>query len=261
MPTIEVIDTNSVRTIAINRPDRRNALDHDTIARLRDAVDEAVALPGARAIVLTGRGGAFSAGADVREWAEISAGKKPRPARDWVSEAVAAMTALQACPKPTLAMVDGAATGAGLDLALVCDFRFASDRARFICSYTRVGYPPDAGSSWLLPRLIGLEAAKRFVFTGEAWAADKALKHGMVTEVHPVDGLEAAAMAFAAQLAAGPTIAIGHAKRLLETGQNRSFPEQLEEERKAGKICGATEDHKEGLAAANERREPRFVGR
>jgi len=79
--------------------------------------------------------------------------------------------------------------------------------------------------------------------------------------VPPADGLEGAAMAFAAQLAAGPTIAIGHAKRLLETGQTRSFPEQLEEKRKAGKICGATEDHKEGFAAANERREPRFFGR
>jgi len=92
--------------------------------------------------------------------------------------------------KPTIAMIDGAAVGGGLDMALACDFRIASARANFICAYTWVGFPPDCGGSWLLPRLIGIEAAKLFVYTGDTWMADKAKAMGMVTEVVAQDELE-----------------------------------------------------------------------
>ena len=123
----------------------------------------------------TGRGGAFSAGADVKEWAEKKRRATiPIPSNDWVEEAVQLVQDVPRCPKPTIAMIDGAAVGAGLDMALACDFRYRFDRAKFICAYTRVGYSPDCGGSWLLPRLIGVEAAKRFVFTGDTWDATKA---------------------------------------------------------------------------------------
>jgi 2-(1,2-epoxy-1,2-dihydrophenyl)acetyl-CoA isomerase len=259
MSTIDIADDDAVRTIAINRPERRNALNFNTLVLMREAIASARASTALRALVITGRGGAFSSGADVREWAEQKAtGER---AGDWVGEAIQLIQDVYDFPKPTIAMIDGAATGAGLDLALACDFRFASDRGRFICSYTRIGYSPDAGSSWFLPRLIGLERAKRFVYSGEAWTADAALANGLVTEVHAQAALPEATMAFARRLAAGPTVAIGQAKALLDNAHRRSLPEALREEQKSGKICAATEDHHEGLAAVNEKREPRFVGR
>jgi 2-(1,2-epoxy-1,2-dihydrophenyl)acetyl-CoA isomerase len=259
MSIVETSDDGAVRVIAINRPERRNALNFDALVAMRDAIAEARASRALRALVITGRGGSFSAGADVREWAENKA--KGVRGGDWVGEAIQLIQDVFDFPKPTVAMIDGAATGAGLDLSAACDFRFASDRARFICSYTRIGYSPDAGSSWFLPRLVGLQRAKRFVYLAETWDAPTALANGLVTEVHPQAGLEAATMDFARRLAAGPTVAIGLAKALLDHGHRRSLPEALREEQKAGKICGQTEDHVEGLKAVNEKREPRFVGR
>lgn len=259
MSTVETSDEGAVRVVAINRPERRNALNFDTLVAMRDAIAEARANTSLRALVITGRGGSFSSGADVREWAENKA--KGIRGGDWVGEAIQLIQDVFDFPKPTIAMIDGAATGAGLDLSAACDFRFASDRARFICSYTRIGYSPDAGSSWFLPRLVGLARAKRFVYLAETWSAETARGYGLVDEVHPADALDAATMDFAARLAGGPTVAIGLAKSLLDNGNRRSLPEALREEQKAGKICSQTEDHHEGLRAVNEKREPRFVGR
>jgi 2-(1,2-epoxy-1,2-dihydrophenyl)acetyl-CoA isomerase len=144
---------------------------------------------------------------------------------------------------------------------LACDFRFAADSAKFICAYTKVGYSPDLGGTWLLPRLVGIEAAKRFAYTAETWLAPEALRRGMITEMHGAETLDLATYDFAKKLASGPTIAQRHTKRLMDSAETRSLEQQLAEELVAGKACAATEDHKEGLAAAVERREPRFVGR
>ncbi len=258
---IQIEDRGAVRLIAINRPEARNAINTAVLLGLRRAVKEAAAAESVRAVVLTGRGGAFSGGADVKEWADKAKGIDPHPDHDWVEEAIALVRAVHALPKPTVAMMDGPAVGAGLDLALACDFRVASERARYICAYTRIGYPPDCGGSWLLPRLIGLEQAKLFVYSGDLWDAAKALAVGMVSEVVPLDALEERAFALAGKMAAGPTVAIGLAKGLLEAAHRRSFAEQLAEEQIAGKACASTEDHAEGLRAANEKRAPQFVGR
>src|SRR5271163_3725990 len=120
MSTIDIEDDGAVRTIAINRPERRNALNFDTLVWMREAIAGARASTSLRALVLTGRGGAFSAGADVREWAEKKASGER--SGDWVGEAIQLIQDVFDFPKPTIAMIDGAATGAGLDLALACDF-------------------------------------------------------------------------------------------------------------------------------------------
>src|SRR5271167_3478856 len=125
MAMIEVEDDGAVRTIAINRPERRNALNFDTLVLMREAIADARANTTLRALIITGRGGAFSAGADVREWAENKA--KGVRSGDWVGEAIQLIQDVFDFPKPTIAMIDGAATGAGLDLSLACDFRFSSD--------------------------------------------------------------------------------------------------------------------------------------
>lgn len=257
---VDVEDRGAVRIIAINRPEARNAISTPVLLKLKKAIKEAAKAAHLRAVVLTGRGGAFSGGADVKEWAEVAKGNNPYPEHNWVEEAIGLVQDIARLPKPTIAMIDGPAVGGGLDFALACDFRIASTRAKFICAYTRVGYPPDAGGSWLLPRLIGIEAAKMFVFTGDAWDGVKAHAVGMVTEVVEAEELETRTMALAEKLASGPTIAIGLAKGLIDNAHRRTFNEQLAEEDRAGKICGKTVDHAEGLAAANERRAPRFVG-
>ncbi len=258
---VQVEDRGAIRFIFLNRPQVRNAINLSTLLALRKAVEEAAKAQHLRTVVFGGRGGAFSAGADVKEWAEMAAGKNPHPGHDWVDEAIQLVQEVAGLAKPTIAMIDGAAVGAGLDMALACDFRIASSRAKFICAYTWVGYPPDCGGSWLLPRLIGIEAAKLFVYTGDTWDAAKAKSVGMVTEIVPQEEIEKTTMAWAERMSKTPTVATGFAKQLIEKANQRSFAEQLSEEQRAGKICAKTADHAEGLAAANERRAPNFVGR
>jgi 2-(1,2-epoxy-1,2-dihydrophenyl)acetyl-CoA isomerase len=260
-PVIEIEDRGPVRVIFLNRPEARNAINVRTLLALRKAVREAEQAESVRTLVFGGRGQAFSAGADVKEWSELNAGRNPHPDHDWVGEAIQLVQEVARLPKPTIAMIDGAAVGAGLDMALACDFRIASERAKFICAYTWIGFPPDCGGSWLLPRLIGIEAAKLFIYTGDTWDAAKAKGAGMVTEVTSREDLDARVMALAEQLARGPTVATGFAKQLIDQAHRRSLPEQLAEEQRVGRICAATADHREGLAAANEKRMPVFSGR
>lgn len=257
---IEIERHGDVGVIALNRPQARNALNTALLLQLRKAIKAASVDPKMRAVILTGRGGAFCAGADVREWAEKNEGIDPFPNNDWVEECIKMVQDVARCPKPTIAMIDGAAVGAGLDMALACDFRHASERSKFICSYIRVGFPPDCGGTWFMPRIIGVELAKRFAFTGELWDAPTAKANRLVSEVFAAADLFDRTLEFARRLAAGPTVAIALAKKLIDSSHDRTLAEQQLEEQVAGKICVTTKDHAEGLAAANERREPRFIG-
>lgn len=257
---VEIERHGAVGVIALNRPEARNALAMGITIELRRALREAAADATIRALILTGRGGAFSAGADVKEWARHAEGDNPWPDMNWVEEALKLVQQINDMPKPTIAMIDGAAVGGGLDMALACDFRYASEKSKFICSYTNVGFNPDCGGTWLMPRVMGLEAAKRFAYTGELWTAKVALENRLVSHVSPNDTLWEDTLAFAQQLASGPTVAIAQAKKLLNTAHTRSLSDQQLEEVAAGKICGQTQDHAEGLAAANERRAPKFIG-
>ena len=258
MDVLLVTDEGSVRTLTLNRPESRNALNLALLEALRLAVADAVADPGVRCLAITGAGKGFCAGADVKDWA----GQGPQGDDDpWVAQAHGLAVELAEAPLPTIALLNGAAVGAGLDLALACDFRIAAQSARFACAYTWMAYPPDVGGTWLLPRLVGIEQAKRFVYTGEFWDAATARDRGLVGEVVPLEELGARGAQLARELAAGPTIAIGHAKRLLDSSHRRTLAEQLDAERVAGEACATTEDHREALAAAAQRREPIFHGR
>jgi 2-(1,2-epoxy-1,2-dihydrophenyl)acetyl-CoA isomerase len=251
-------DDGAVRTLTLNRPEARNALNLALLAALRHELRAAVEDDTVRCLVLAAAGKAFCAGADVKDWVESGPQEGPDP---WVTEAHALAVELADAPLPTVAVVNGAAVGAGLDLALACDFRVAADTARFACAYTWMAYPPDVGGTWLLARLVRPDHAKRFVFTGEFWDAPTALERGLVTEVVAADRLADRGAVLARELAAGPTVAIGHAKRLLDSAHNRTLAEQLEAESAAGEACALTEDHREALAAVAERREPVFRGR
>jgi len=252
-------DDGALRLLTLDRPEQRNALNLPLLTALRAALADAAADPSVRALILTGAGKGFCAGADIGEWAEAEAAGR-LGTYGWTEASHTLVGELFDFPKPTIALLNGAAVGAGLDLALACDFRFASDAAQFSCAYTRMAYPPDAGGSWLLPHLIGLAAAKRFVYTGEFWSAAEAKEAGMITEIHPAERLRAATFEFARRLAGGPTIAIGEAKRLLQSAAMRDLRAQLAAEHDAGLRCGRSADAHEALAAAVARREPVFKG-
>jgi 2-(1,2-epoxy-1,2-dihydrophenyl)acetyl-CoA isomerase len=255
---LQIENHGAVRVLTLNRPDVRNALNTALLQSLRAAVADAGATS-VRCLVLTGAGKGFCAGADVAEWAEAEASGKAEES-PWMDEMHGLIRDVAFYPKPSIAVLNGAAVGAGLDLALACDFRFAVDSARFICAYTRMAYPPDAGGTWLLPRAVGVEAAKRFVFTGETWHAPEAKARGLVSEIHPAEELMPKAMVWAEALALGPTLAQMEAKRLIDDWQVRSLDAQLHLERAAGQRCADTNDFREAMAASVERRASIFRG-
>ncbi len=251
----------AVATVTITRPDRMNALDIHTLRALDAAVGRLQVDPAIRAAVLTGTGRAFSAGADVKEWAGEEEPDPVAASDDWVSVSHRLVSRLYRLPKPTVAAVNGVAVGAGLDLALACDFRFASAAARFGSVYIRIGFCPDAGASFLLPRIVGVEKAKELIYTGRIIDAAEAERIGLVGRVLPPDDLMAEASAFAHELASGPTVAIGLAKENIQDLSLVSIEAALKAEDRAGRLCALTADHKEGLAAVNEKRQPHFEGR
>jgi 2-(1,2-epoxy-1,2-dihydrophenyl)acetyl-CoA isomerase len=164
-------------------------------------------------------------------------------------------------PKPTLAKIDGVAVGVGLGLALACDLLVASERARFSEIFARRGLALDGGNSWLLPRRVGLHKAKELVFFADVIDAKQAESIGLVNKVVPAGELDAVAAEWGQRLAAGPTLALGLSKRLLDASSRVSFEQALEDEARCQHVTYTSQDMREGVAAFLERREPRFSGR
>ena len=260
MCALEIKDNDGIRWLTLSRPDQMNALTVESLVELGEACDAASTDDNVRCLVITGNGRAFCSGADVEEWAQAEA-SGTLETYGWTEAAHLTMTKLASLPKPVIAMINGAAVGAGLDLALCCDFRYASDKAKFKAGYTTMAYSPDAGSSWHLPRIIGLEQAKIFLFYDEAWTANKALDVGMVTSLFEANDLKSKVEEFATHLSVGPTFAYGKIKSLLDTGTQNNFLAQLQQEKEAGLLCGRTEDGKEAIKASIEKRKPKFVGK
>jgi 2-(1,2-epoxy-1,2-dihydrophenyl)acetyl-CoA isomerase len=256
---LQIENQGAVRILTLNRPDVRNALNTPLLRALRGAIADA-SNGEVRCLVLTGAGKGFCAGADVAEWAEAEETGEAEES-PWMDEMHGLVRDVAGFSRPSIAWLNGAAVGAGLDLALACDFRFAVDSAKFICAYTKMAYPPDAGGTWLLPRAIGVEAAKRFVFTGETWMAPEAKSRGLVTEIHPAETLGEHVRAFAELLATGPTVAQAEAKRLIDGWQSRTLDAQLDLERAAGQRCAGSADFAEAMAASVARRTPVFRGK
>lgn len=250
---------DGVAVITIDRPERRNAMSYAVLADFHRAIQEAAGDDDALAVVVTGAGGAFCAGTDLTDLAGTP--EEERGTRGSRSERPSGW-ALQQCPKPVVAAVDGPAVGMGAEFATQCDVRIASSRARFAWNFVHRGLVPDTGAaSWLLPRQIGLTAALRLVLSGDFLSADEALGLGFVSEVVEHDALLGAAHAEAKRLSKGSPLAGRLAKELIYRGFDRSVTDHLERTFEALTQCFASEDHKEGVAAFLERREARFVGR
>ena len=251
---------DGVATVTINRPDAFNAADVTVRTGLRGAVEQAAEDPGVRALVLTGAGRAFCVGQDLKELEPLYATGDPSLA-SIVTEFNAVVVALAGLAKPTVAAVNGPAAGAGMSLALACDFRFAAEAAHFTTSFSKIGLVPDSGGSWLLPRLVGWAKARELFLLSDRVDAAEALRIGLVTKVVAGDALAADAQAFAASLAAGPTLAYGWIKELLDFATTATLGESLDEENRLQTAAGRTADHLGAVTAFLAKQPPKFEGR
>lgn len=254
---VELAD--GVLTLQLNRPNQRNALARRNVEALRHALEISADDPAVRCVVLTGSGRSFCAGADVQEWAEADA-RGELETYGWSEAAHKMVKVISSFPKPTIAAINGTAVGAGFDLALACDFRIASKSASFRCGYTSMGYSPDMGGSWLLPRLIGVERAKQLVFFNERISAEEAYRIGLILHLTDEDQLQQTLCNWTDRLAHAPTFALTRAKRLIDTANLHSLEEQLDLEYQAALECGRSSDAHEALQASTEKRAPSFRG-
>jgi enoyl-CoA hydratase/carnithine racemase len=214
-------------------------------------------------MVVTGAGKGFCAGGDVKAMNDAKEGRAPAraledkvaPLRDRV------LLAMRDAPKPVIAAVNGAAAGAGMNLALGCDIRLASTAAKFTQAFVKRGLHPDWGGTYFLPRLVGMAKACELIFTGEIIDAQEALRLGIVNALYAPEELMLAAYELARKIAAGPPVAIRLAKRALYHSEETDLRGALEFETFAQNVCSETEDAREGIRAFVEKRAPSFKGR
>ncbi|NKY32804.1 enoyl-CoA hydratase [Nocardia speluncae] len=223
-------------TLTLNRPDRRNALDQQGWTTLHDMLESLAGDDSIRVVTITGAGGNFCAGADL---GKRSREEHPNVRMRRINKVA---IALHEFPKPVIAKVEGVAVGAGMNLALACDFVVAAQSARFSQIFVRRGLSPDFGGSWILPRLIGMQQAKRLAMLAEMISAEQALELGLVTWVEPGDELAEFTTGLAGRLAELPPIALAQTKALLHRGVDLTLHEALENEARAQAINLATED-------------------
>jgi 2-(1,2-epoxy-1,2-dihydrophenyl)acetyl-CoA isomerase len=259
--TIQLEMRGAVCLLTLSRPDRLNALNVQVANDFKGAVNEALQ-HGARAIVVTGAGRAFSAGGDLREMQEIA--KKEGRAEAFFDEPLRALNEaillIRQTPVPFIAAVNGVASGGGCNLALACDLVIAEESARFNQAFIKIGLTPDLGGTFMLPRLVGWKRATELLFTGDLISAMAAAKMGMINSVTPDGELMSTAMAMAEKLAQAPTAAIAQIKMLLEASAANDLGSQLDLERETQIESGKTKDFVEGVTAFLEKRPPRFVG-
>ena len=258
-PAVLYAAEGGVATITMNRPQVLNALDDSLLTGLRETLARAKADPAVRAVLLTGAGRGFCAGADL---AANAATPGPRDVSQGLRERYhPIILAMRQFPKPIVGAVNGAAAGAGMSIALACDIVLAGESASFLQAFTRIGLVPDCGSTWFLPRMVGDVRARALVMLADKISAADALQYGLVWKVYADDKLLAEAHATAARMAAMPTRAYDLIKQSLAVSSGNGLGEQLEVEALLQGQAMATEDHKEGVTAFLQKRPAQFKGR
>ncbi len=247
-----------VGLVTLNRPDALNALSREMLEGIHDALDTVESDPEVRAVIITGAGDkAFSAGADISAMREASIPE----ARDFASLGHAVAARIESFPRPVIAAVNGYALGGGCELALACDIRLASERARFGQPEVNIGVLPGWGGTQRLVRVAGLAFAKEMIFTGRMCNAEEAAAHGLANRVVPHEALLAEATALAELIAAKAPWAVTQAKLMTNLAFDGGQRANLERERDLFALAFATADQREGMAAFFDKRPPAFEGR
>ena len=261
--TILLEVSEGVATVTLNRPEVLNALSDDMVAALVEVMTRVEADPAARCVVLRGAGDHFMAGGDVKGFhgrlAETPA-ERSAHFRAKIHKLHPAIVAMRRMPKPVVASLRGAAAGFGLSLALATDLAIAAEDAYFTLAYCLIGTSPDGGSSFHLPRIVGLRKAMEIALLGERFNAETAQRLGLVNWVVPSDDLEAETAKLAARLARGPGHALAETKALLNASFDNALEAQLALEVESFASCAATQDFAEGVTAFVEKRKPKFTG-
>jgi 2-(1,2-epoxy-1,2-dihydrophenyl)acetyl-CoA isomerase len=260
--TVLVVIEGSIATMTFNRPDVFNAMSAELIHAFASETAKLKATSGIRALIVKGAGKAFLAGGDV---AMFHARKDdPTLAHDVkpLGDALhAGIINLREMPFPVIAEIQGACAGAGVSVALACDFAVASEKASFNTAYTKIGLSPDGGSTWFLPRFVGMKKAAELIMLSEAIDANTALALGLVNRVVAHDALASEVAALAARLANGATLAFANTKRLLNQSFTTPIQQHLDDEIDYFAACSRTDDFKEGVTAFVEKRKPTFSGK
>ncbi len=259
----EVILTSvadKVATLTFNRPDKLNALSMDLIAGSIEMLKAWTQDPDVGCIVVTGGGRAFCAGGDVSTMAQDDSETLEQKI-DRLRQMQELSLLLYNIPKVTIAAVNGFAMGAGLGVCLSCDLRIASDQARFGTAYAKVGYGGDFGTTWLLTQYAGAPKAKELFFLSDIIDASEAHRLGLVNRVVSHDNLTSEVQAIASRIAHGPLTSFRYMKANVNLASTADFRAMLDRESETHMRCSMTEDHKEGVRAFMEKREPKFIGR
>jgi enoyl-CoA hydratase/carnithine racemase len=252
-------DRGAVRHVILNRPDKRNAFNGELVLATGDALRAAADDPDVRVVVVRGAGKVFSAGMDVAALA--GAATEPHLLRTFRRGCIDAFNLAEEMTKPVIAQIHGVCLGGALELALACDMRVLAEDAFVGLPETRLGLVPDVGGSSRLPQVVGLGRAKELIMTGRVIGAQDAERIGLANRVAPADALDAATQELADELLACAPIAVGLAKRLMDASARPALSTTLELEVAAQELCARTEDVREGVQAAAERRAPVFKGR
>ena len=252
-----------VAVLTLNRPERLNALTHDMLGALLTHLGQLAQDPAIGCVVLTGAGRAFCSGGDVRVQAAAvgKSAQSPEQRTDRLRASMEASRLLRDMPKPTIAMVNGVAAGAGMSLALACDLRVAGEATRMTTAFAKVGLSGDYGGTYFLTRLVGPAKARELYLTAEILDASRLLALGLVTRVVPDASLIGETMALANQFANGPRVAYRYIKRNIRTAEEGSLSDTLDSEAFGMLRCRESADHAEAAAAFVEKRAPVFTGR
>lgn len=263
---ILVEKTDGIATLTLNRPEKHNALDMQFFREFGVCMDEMSGDESTRAVIITGAGPSFCSGIDFADLAQ-AVGNPASMAKGHVTLAKPfgplqeLPRALRSCPKPTIAAINGFTSGMGLSLMCLCDYRIASDRATFRAGFVNLGLAAELGLTYLLPRLIGVTAALQFLSTGETQDAVWAERAGLVSQVAPSESLGEVTKELAGKLVKMPPIALEMIKHLVYQSLEVNFDFQLQSEAHAASLLIQTEDCREAMRAAFEKRPPVFKGR